>query len=109
MNIFVAVQVEEHDALPDGCSMRFRAVEEGKPVLRVRWEPDDGPEAVWEVLAMDADGMTRPALSYLVDDSSAGLSTLVVGGSHGLRLSTSDGREAAEPYLLLAPSAVVSA
>lgn len=105
---FIDVLVEEHDALPEGCTLRFRAHGEGRPVARVRYESEDGVAGEWSVAGAYADGSERPAIGYLVDDSGAGTSLLVVGGDHGLRL-TLDGRgdPVAEPYLLLSPSAAV--
>lgn len=105
---FVSVQVEEHEAIPDGCSLRFRATGDGRPVRVVAYESEDGVSGSWEVRAANADGTEGDAVAYPVDDSSAGTSILIVGGDHGLRLrSQSTGATIAEAYLLLAPSAVV--
>jgi hypothetical protein len=102
----VDVEVEEHDALPDGCYMRFSALEAPRPVRKVRYEAPSGAPAVCEVLGLDADDRPVPAMAVLVDSSSAGQDLLVHGGAHGLRLSA-DGESWAEPYLLLEPGAVV--
>jgi hypothetical protein len=102
---FIDVQVEEHEALPDGCSQRFRAQGEGQPILSVSWESDDGLEGVWHVSGRDASDRPVPAIAYEVDDSSAGTSILIVGGSHGLRLRLAD-TEVAEPYLLVSRQAL---
>ena len=104
---FVTVLVEEHEALPDGCVQRFRATGDAREVRHVAWEPEDGEAGTWAVRGQLADGTSTPALARPVDDSSAGTSILVVGGDHGLRLTSSTGEEAAVAYLLLAPSAIV--
>jgi hypothetical protein len=99
---FIDIVVEPHAALRDGCSIRFKAQGETRPVHHVRYEPDDGPEGIWQVFACDPDGL-QPARATVVDDSSAGLSVLIWGGTLGLRLRHEpDGMEVAEPYLLLA-------
>ncbi|WP_394848378.1 hypothetical protein LZC95_13055 [Pendulispora brunnea] len=105
---FIHVEVEEHEALPDGCSMRFHGTGQPFTVERVRYESEDGREGIWLVHAAHADGTRGAAMGSTVEDSSAGSSTLVYGGAHGLRLVHEDGGdEVAEPYLLLAPSAII--
>lgn len=105
---FLTVQVEEHDALPDGCSKRFRATDEGRPVTRVSYESEAGVGGAWDVQGVNADGSTFTPTVYPVDDSSEGTSMLVVGGDHGLRLTSQETNDVvAEPYLLLARSALL--
>lgn len=105
---FVTVHVEEHEALPDGCSQRFRATGEARVVHHVAYGPEDGDAGTWAVIGQRADGTTTPALARPVDDSSAGTSFLVVGGDHGLRLtSIATGQVIAEASLLLAPVAIL--
>ncbi len=104
---FVTVLVEEHEALPDGCVQRFRATGEPSVVHRVAWESEDGVAGTWAVRGAVADGSFIPALARPVDDSSAGTSILVVGGDHGLRLTSERGDEVAIAYLLLAPSSIL--
>jgi len=72
-------------------------------------ESEDGRAGTWRVEAQRSDGSRSGAMAVLVEDSSAGSSTLVYGGEHGLRLTWTEGEgvEVAEPYLLLAPSAVL--
>ena len=107
-NRFVTVQVEEHEAIPDGCSQRFRATGDAVPVHHVRYEPEDGgKESTWSVRGERADGTSVIAMVQPVDDSSAGTSMLVVGGDHGVRLTSESGEEAALPFLLLSRGAVV--
>jgi hypothetical protein len=109
---FVTVLVEEHDALPDGCCLRFKRVGEPRAVTRVMYEPEgeDGV-AVWRVEAVEEGGGVGVASAVTVEDSSAGVSTLVFGGSWGLRLrreGEGGGEErVAEAYLLLAEGAVL--
>jgi hypothetical protein len=106
---FIDVQVEEHPELPDGCSLRFRENGERRAVALVRYESEAGTAGIWRVEAARADGTRAPAQAVSVDDSSAGTATLIVGGEHGLRLtSLESGDTASEPYLLLAESAVVA-
>ena len=104
---FIDVVFEGHPDLPGGCSVRFKAHGPVHAVHRVRFEPDDGPEGIWRVHACDA-GSLGPAHAAVVDDSSAGLSTLVWGGTHGLRLRREGGTdEVAEAWLLLAADEVI--
>lgn len=104
--VFIDVVVDEHDALPD-LVMRWRTVPGALPrqVVRVRYEPERGPEGEWSVFAAGPAGQ-GPASAVEVEDSSAGTATLIWGGKHGLRLRLGD-LEVAEPYLVLAPEAVV--
>jgi hypothetical protein len=105
---FVDVLVEEHDELPDGCSMRFRAAGAGRPIERVSYESESGVGGAFRVEGRGADGAPVPATAYEVKDSSAGTSLLVVGGGRGLRLiSLATGETFAEPYLFLAPDALL--
>jgi hypothetical protein len=107
MTRFVSVQVDEHEALPDGCSLRFRAQDDGRPIRTVEWESDDGVSGLWSVSGLSADGAVTRAIAYAVDDSSAGTSILVVGGDLGLRLrSHATGETVAAAYLLVSPAAV---
>ena len=94
----VTVEVEEHEELPDGCWMRFSALDEPRPISELEVDGE-----VCRIVAKDEDGSERPATRVLVDDSAGGQSVLVRGGSHGLRITFPDGRVEAEAYLLLAP------
>jgi hypothetical protein len=106
---YIDVVVEEHDALPEGCELRFHAVGEARAVERVLYQPLEGAEGEFSVAGADADGRESPARMAPVDDSGAGTSMLVFGGPRGLRLRRADGTGGvvAEPYLLLAEEAVV--
>lgn len=108
---FVTVLVEEHEELPQGCVMRFKRVGEPRAVSRVMYEAegDTRGAAVWRVEAVDEGGGVGQAWAVTVEDSSAGVSTLVYGGSWGLRLRREEGGggEVAEGYLLLVEGAVL--
>jgi len=106
----VDIFVEEHEALPEGCELRFARVGLPRPVSHLRYEPLEGPGGVFRVEGRDAGDVVVRAHAVEVDDSSAGTSTLVYGGSWGLRLLR-DGDDLApplaEPYLLLAASEIL--
>lgn len=109
MAAFIDVSVEPHEELPDGCSMRFKAHGGERPAARVRYESEDGVGGEWLVEAVQADGSRGPARAAPVDDSSAGSSMLVFGGTHGLRLtSVETGAVVAEAYLLLSAGSIVA-
>lgn len=107
---FVLVNVDEHEALPEGCCLRFKLASQPWPVRRVRYEPEDA-EASAEYLVESPTvegGATETAWAAEVEDSSAGTSTLVYGGPLGLRLRpVAGGVTLAEPYLLLARGRVL--
>jgi hypothetical protein len=110
---FVTVLVEEHEELPEGCCMRFKLVDQPRPVRRVRYERDGWPEGVFAVEAPNADGSTGLAMGALVEDSGAGSSLLVFGRDRGLRLRREEkgigqgGQSLAEAYLLISSEAVL--
>jgi hypothetical protein len=103
----ILVEVEEHDALPDGCLMRFSALGPARPVHHVRCDLPDGSNAVCLVEGRDEKDQPVEAWVASVDDSSAGQSWLVGGGLHGVRLSAASGETWAEAYLLLDESCLV--
>jgi hypothetical protein len=111
---FVMVNVDEHDALPEGCCMRFKLAGEPRPVRRVRYEPETAESSLDCLVEAPTEagdgggGATGVAWAAPVEDSSAGTSTLVYGGAFGLRLRpAAGGPTVAEPYLLLANDAVL--
>jgi hypothetical protein len=111
---FVLVNVDEHEALPAGCCMRFKLAGEPRPVRRVRYEAETAESSVDCVVEAPTEGSHegREALGVAwaveVEDSSAGTSTLVYGGNLGLRLRpVAGGVAVAEPYLLLVHEAVL--
>jgi hypothetical protein len=106
---FVTVIVEEHDTLPEGCCQRFKiAAAAPRIVHRVRYEPDGASaSAVYLVESPGDDGMPTPVWAADVEDSGAGTSTLVFGGTRGLRLVPVEGGPVVpEPYLLVASAAI---
>ncbi len=105
---FVDVLVDAHPELPSGLCMRWKAEGPPSPVTVVLFEPDDGPDGQWLVSGCGPEGETV-AQAITVNDSSAGTSTLIWGGSHGLllRLEADPQVQAREAYLLLAPQEVV--
>jgi len=106
---FIDVLVDPTPALPEGCCIRFKSHGAEAPVRAVLYEPDDGPDGVWQVHARHGDGSLGVARSAVVEDSSAGTSVLIWGGDLGLCLRHDNGQEVSEPYLLLAPDQVLAA
>jgi len=109
---FVDVSVDPHAALPDGLMLRFKAAPDATfaAISRVDYTPEDadapGP---FRVEGRDATDRPCSARAISVEDSAAGVSVLVFGGDHGLRLFDERNPGAsprAEPYLLLPPFAV---
>ena len=104
---WVEVYVEPHDALPDGASMRFKALNEPQALSQVHYESDDGDEGLWRIWSPTASGGQESALTCLTDDSGAGQSALIYGGELGLRLELLEGPNkgvvVAEAWILLAP------
>ena len=104
---FVDIAVAPHEALPDGCSMRFKAHGTVRPIGRIRYESEEGIGGIWTVESMGSDGTRGPARTVPVEDSSAGSSNLVWGGDHGLRLTSDEtGEIVAEPFLLLSDASL---
>ncbi len=87
--IFVDVSVVAHPRLPQGFFGRWRLAEgrEAQTVRQVFYSPDDGADGQYDVLAAWINGRRTLATLLWVWDSAAGLSALVIGGDHGLRLS----------------------
>lgn len=104
---FFDVVVEPDDHQPESLMLRFKIASEARPIARLRYSPEDAPDVDCDVFARAAHGAEMPALAVLVEDSSAGWSTLVVGGLHGLRLHALDGSgEWFETHLLLPAGAL---
>ncbi len=99
---FVDVSVDAHDALPDGILLRFKAVSDPRALSRILYAPEVGPEVWCMIEGRDGNGARCEAMAVQVEDSSAGVSTLVFGGARGLRLMPSDGAFTfAETHLLV--------
>lgn len=105
MSRFIEVYVEEHEEIPAGCCLRFRAIGASTPVRKVRYTPEGGEASIFLV---EGAGSTHQALSVEVEDSGAGFATLIYGGDKGLRLSPeAGGPTIAESYLLLAREEII--
>ncbi len=110
--IFVEVFVEPCGCAEDGLVLRFmRAGPEGAVIDAVFYEDDDGRAGWWTARAAldDEDDRATYATATLVQDSSAGTSLLIAGGTHGLSLTLAEDPSARVrvPYLLLARDARV--
>ena len=110
--IFIEVFVEPGACAEDGLVLRFmRAGPEGAAIDGVFYEDDDGRAGWWTVrAALDEQGAREArATATLVQDSSAGTSLLIAGGTHGLALTLAEDPSARVrvPYLLLARDARV--
>ena len=107
---FVNLFIDPNPNCPEGCVQRFQAASEPRSVRLVRYARG-GEEAVeHEVVgwASAGGGTACPALAVAVEDSGAGVATLLYGGDWGLRLTPRDGRPAfGEPYLLLDEEAIL--
>jgi hypothetical protein len=101
---FIDVVLEPDAELSEDLYLRFKLVAGTKasPVTRVRYTSDEGLSGEWAVLGRAEQGAVVVAMVAKVEDSSAGVSMLVMGGLHGVRLSLY-GSEACVvlPYLLL--------
>jgi len=100
---YVNIFIEANPNCPEGCSQRFQAVGEPRTVRRIRYSPGAGTlvECLVEGVS-SADGGACPARAVSVEDSGAGVVTLVYGGDWGLRLRPSGGGPpVGEPYLLV--------
>jgi hypothetical protein len=109
---FIDVVVKEHDELPDGCRVRFRALGDARPVSLVRYAPRFGQPGDFRVEARDTTGAAT-AQATMVDDSHTRTPTLIWGGDLGLRLhriaeTETVAEPVVEPYLLLAPEAILA-
>ncbi len=105
----VLIEVEEHEAIPDGCFIRYSALGPTRTVSRIRAESPEGIEGVCVVEGRDAEDQPVPAWAVHVDDSSAGQAWLVGGGAHGVRVRPEAGGGFwAEAYLLLSEDSIVA-
>ena len=107
---FVNLFIEPNPNCPEGCSQRFQATTEPRTVRRVRYSPGDGTTFECQVAGWSSalGGTACPARAVVVEDSGAGVATLLYGGDWGLRLVPRDGRPPfGEPYLLLDDDAIL--
>jgi len=106
----VSVFIEPNPNCPEGCSQRFQATSESRFVTSIQYSPGGDESILCDVAgwSSEKDGTPCPARAVSVEDSGAGVATLVYGGDWGLRLSPRDGRAPfGEPYLLLDAEAIV--
>lgn len=106
--VFVAVEVENGPASPDGVSLRFQQYGPAHDVGTVPYVSAEGLEGFWQVRSVDdvADRVGRAAVASLVEDSNDGLVWLVTGGRQGLLLRHPSGVLVREPFLMLSQSAL---
>jgi hypothetical protein len=100
----VDILIDPNPNCPEGCSQRFQTADAPRLVTSIRYWSGAHDSVLCEVAGWSSQGggSACPALAVTVDDSGAGVSTLVYGGDWGLRVSPRDGRESfGEPYLLL--------
>jgi len=107
---FVNLFIDPNPNCPEGCSQRFQASSEPRAVRLIRYSPGGGETLECEVEGMSGagGGTPCPARAVRVEDSGAGVATLLYGGDWGLRLTPRDGRPPfGEPYLLLDDDAIL--
>ncbi len=101
---FVNLFIDPNPNCPEGCDQVFQAISAERTVRRVRdsREGDAGVECDVVGWTSAGGGTACPARAVQVDDSGAGVATLLYGGDWGLRLTPRDGRPPfGEPYLLV--------
>lgn len=100
----IDIFIEPNPNCPDGCGQRFTATGPARIVHRVRYWISADRSIPCDVVGWSSagGGIPCPARAVTVEDSGAGVSTLVYGGDWGLRLTPRDGGAPfGEPYLLL--------
>src|SRR5262245_60037272 len=107
--MFVEVYVEDNEGCP-GCVLRFRSEGVARSITRIAYAASATERIICEVVgwSSEAGGTPVAASAVPVEDSGGGVSMLGHGGDWGLRLTPQDGSPPfAEPYLLLAESALL--
>ena len=106
---YVNLFIDPNPNCPEGCSQRFQAVGEPRTVRRILYSPGAGAALDCRVEgASSAPGGACPARAVSVEDSGAGVVTLVYGGDWGVRLQpTGGGPPIGEPYLLVDDDAIL--
>ncbi len=108
---YVNIFIEPNPNCPEGCSQRFTTAEAPHVVRSVEYAVQSDRTVVCDVTGWSSDGGGTPcrARSVAVEDSGAGVATLVYGGDWGLRLTPRDGTAPfGEPYLLLADDSLIT-
>jgi len=101
---FIDIFIDPNPNCPDGCDQRFQATSDPRPVRHILYSfgADDAVDC--DIVGWTSAGSGTPCEAYAVsvEDSGAGVVTLLYGGDWGLRLIPRDGRPAfGEPYLLV--------
>ena len=107
---FIDLFIDPNPNCPEGCDQRFLAISAPRSVRLVQYSGGGDESVVCEVAGFTSQGGGTLCLAraVLVEDSGAGVATLIYGGDWGLRLTPRDGRPAfGEPYLLLDEEAVL--
>ena len=107
---FVDIFIDPNPNCPEGCDLRFQATVEPRPVRLVRHARGEDDSVACEVAGWSSEGggTPSPAHAVLVEDSGAGVATLLYGGDWGLRLTPRDGSPPfGEPYLLVGEDAIL--
>jgi hypothetical protein len=107
---FVNLFIEPNPNCVEGCSQRFQATTAPRTVRRIRYSPGGGESYECDVEGVSSSGGGTPcaARAAQVEDSGAGVATLLYGGDWGVRLIPRDGRPPfGEPYLLLDDDAIL--
>ena len=108
---YVNIFIEPNPNCLEGCSQRFTTAEAARVVRSVEYAVQSDRTVVCDVTGWSSDGGGTPcgAQAVTVEDSDAGVATLVYGGDWGLRLSPRDGSVPfGEPYLLLADDSLIT-
>jgi hypothetical protein len=93
------IQIDENPNCPAMDGLVFQPKAPAREVKRVRVSHEGA--TVWcDIAGVDDQGVQRPAIASLIDDSGDGACYLVSGGAWGLKL-TWDGGSFGETYLVL--------
>ena len=107
INLFI----DPNPNCPAGCDPRFHAVSDPRPVRLIRDASGGDDTVVCDGAGWSSAGGGTPAeaRAVRVEDSGAGVVTLLFGGDWGLRLTPRDGGPPfGEPYLLLDEEAILA-
>jgi hypothetical protein len=107
---FVNLFIDPNPSCPEGCDQRFQTTSEPRLVHLIRYARGGGESVECGVAGWTSAGGGTPCPAYAVpvEDSGAGVATLLYGGDWGLRLTPRDGSAPfGEPYLLLDEEAVL--
>lgn len=100
MEPIVLIQVDENPNCESMDGLVFQPRTPPRPVSQVR-TLRKGMEVWCDITGVDEGGKACSAMACLIDDSGDGGCRLIFGGTWGLRLTTAEGDEWGEAYLLL--------